>query len=69
MSITLDFTPADIELIQAQAAASNLSIEEFSRKIIMKTIHNATYLSMIDKGMQQIANGTCHQHELIEDTP
>ena len=69
MSITLDFTPTDIELIQAQATANNLNIEEFSRKIIMKAIHNAAYMAMIDQGVQQIANGTCHQHELIEDVP
>ncbi|MBR3457140.1 MAG: hypothetical protein IKH16_03155 [Selenomonadaceae bacterium] len=69
MSITLDFTPTDIELIQAQATASNLSIEEFSRNIIIKTIHNAAYMAMIDQGLQQIAKGTCHHHELIEELP
>ena len=69
MSITLDFTPTDIELIQAQAAASNLSVEEFSRNIIRKAIHNSAYLAMIDQGLQQIANGTCHRHELIEELP
>lgn len=38
MSITLDFTPADTQLIQAQAAANNRSVEEFLKNAILSVI-------------------------------
>ena len=58
MSITIDLSPADIEFVQAQAAAGNVSIEEFSREAIMKAARNASYLAKIDRSIQQMHDGT-----------
>lgn len=33
----------------------------------MKAARNAEYLAMIDRGLAQAENGTCRQHELIEE--
>ncbi len=33
----------------------------------MKAARNAEYLAMIDRGLAQVENGTCRQHELIEE--
>ncbi|MBR3457416.1 MAG: hypothetical protein IKH16_04590 [Selenomonadaceae bacterium] len=57
MSITIDFTPAETQLLQAQATAANISVEEFSRKAIMKAANNAAYLAMLDKSFQQAEEG------------
>lgn len=58
MSITIELSPADIEFVQAQAAAGNVSVEEFSREAIMKAAHNASYLAKIDHAFQQMHDGT-----------
>ena len=58
MSITVDLSPADIEFVQAQAAAGNVSVEEFSREAIMKAARNASYLAKIDHAFQQMHDGT-----------
>ncbi len=58
MSITLDFSPADIQLIQEQANASNVSVEQFSREAIMKAARNAAYLAKIDRAIKQMHEGT-----------
>ena len=57
MSITIDFTPADVEFIAAQAAAGNVSLEEFSKQAILKAAQNAAYLSMLDKSRQEAKEG------------
>jgi len=58
MSITLDFSPADIQLIQEQANASNVSVEQFSHEAIMKAARNAAYMAKIDRGIKQMHEGT-----------
>ena len=57
MSITLDFSPADIELLQAQAKIDNVSIEEYSKAAIMKAVRNAEYLSKLDLAREQVKQG------------
>ena len=57
MSITIDFSPADVQLIQQQAAAGNVSIEQFSREAILKAARNAAYLDKLNKSAQQVKNG------------
>ncbi|MBR2215241.1 MAG: hypothetical protein IJ849_05730 [Selenomonadaceae bacterium] len=66
MSITIDFNAADVQMLQAQATAQNISVEEFSHKTIMKALRNAEYLAKIDRGIGQMKAGTCKSHELIE---
>ena len=56
MSITLDFSPADVQLIQ-QAAAGSVSIEQFSREAILKAARNATYLAKLRKADKEIEQG------------
>ncbi len=57
MSITIDFTPADIQLIQQQATAGNVSIEQFSREAILKAARNAEYIAKLRKSEEQINQG------------
>ena len=41
-----------------------LSLEKYNQ--IMKAARNAEYLSMIDRGIEQLESGKGQQHELIE---
>ena len=41
-----------------------LSLEKYNQ--IMKAARNAEYLSMIDRGIEQLESGRGQQHELIE---
>ena len=52
MSITIDFTPAEIALIKEQATACNTTAEEFIRQASAKAARNAEYLAKLDKGFR-----------------
>ena len=41
-----------------------MSLEQYDQ--IMKAAHNAEYLAMIDRSMDQFSSGNGKQHELIE---
>lgn len=41
-----------------------LSLDKYNQ--IMKAAHNAEYLSMIDRGIEQLSTGKGQHHELIE---
>lgn len=41
-----------------------MSLEQYDQ--IMKAAHNAEYLAMIDRSMDQLSSGNGKQHELIE---
>ena len=66
MTLTIDLTPAETELMQKQATAANTSMESFAHEAALKAARNAEYLAMLDRGFKQIAEGTCTPHELIE---
>lgn len=53
----LNFSPDDTLLIEKYANASNLSIEEFTRKTTMKAIRNAEYLSKLDRAFKNREEG------------
>ncbi|MBQ7480037.1 MAG: hypothetical protein IJT01_14260 [Selenomonadaceae bacterium] len=57
MSITIDFTPAEIALIKEQATACNTTAEEFIRQASAKAARNAEYLAKLDKGFKQMEEG------------
>ena len=57
MSITIDFSPADLQLLQEQAAAGNVSVEEFIRNSSMKSARNAEYLARLDRAFQNMKEG------------
>ena len=57
MSITLNYSPADLQLLKAQAEASNQSVEEFIMESSMKSARNAEYLAMLDKSRKQLQEG------------
>lgn len=54
MSVVIDFSPADMRLVEAQAMAGNISVEEFSRAAVMKAARNAQYLAMLDESERQL---------------
>ncbi len=58
MSITLDFAPADMAIIEQQAAAAKQSIERFIIEAAAKSARNAAYLAKIDRGIKQMHEGT-----------
>ena len=41
-----------------------MSLEQYNQ--IMKAAHNAEYLAMIDRSMDQLSSGNGKKHELIE---
>ena len=41
-----------------------MSLEQYNQ--IMKAAHNAEYLAIIDRSMDQLSSGNGKQHELIE---
>ena len=59
MSITIELSPADAEFLRAQAAARNISAEEFSREAVMKAARNAAYLASIDRAVENADAGHC----------
>ena len=58
MTVTLNYPPADLELLRAQAAAANQSVEDFIINASMKSARNAEYLAKIDRGIKQMHEGT-----------
>ena len=57
MTITLNYQPADMELLKAQAAAANESVEDFIVKASMKSANNAAYLAKLKKSDEEIRQG------------
>ena len=57
MSITINFSPADMALIEAQASANNTTAEEFIRNASAKAARNAAYLAKLDHAAQQVKQG------------
>ncbi|MCU6714346.1 type II toxin-antitoxin system prevent-host-death family antitoxin [Megasphaera butyrica] len=41
-----------------------MSLEKYNE--LMRAVHNAEYLGMIDRGIEQLSQGKGQQHELIE---
>ncbi|MBQ7498746.1 MAG: hypothetical protein IJU00_13100 [Selenomonas sp.] len=58
MTVTLNYPPADLELLKAQAAAAHQSVEDFIIRVSMKSARNAEYLAKIDRGITQMHEGT-----------
>lgn len=58
MTVTLNYLPADLELLRAQAAAANQSVEDFIINASLKSARNAEYLAKIDRGIKQMHEGT-----------
>ena len=58
MTVTLNYAPADLELLRAQATAINQSVEDYIMKASLKSAHNAEYLAKIDLGIKQMHEGT-----------
>lgn len=58
MTVTLNYAPADLELLRTQAAAINQSVEDYIMKVSLKSARNAEYLAKIDRGIKQMHEGT-----------
>ena len=57
MQLTIDFSPADIVLMQERATATNVNIEDYVRKTVLKETNNSAYLSKLEMSREQIRNG------------
>ena len=57
MTITIEYSPAEMEVITAQAKAGNTSVEEFIRTSSSKAARNAEYLAKIDRAYKNKADG------------
>lgn len=66
MSITINFSPADMQSLREYATHTNISVEEFSRQAVIKELHNISYRKKLDKAFDNMANGKWEEHELIE---
>ena len=75
MSLTLTLNEAEEARITDYVRRKKTTVTDFFRETIFREINkeeeeraqrNADYLAMIDRGLKQIAEGRCQQHELIE---
>ena len=66
MPITIDYTPEEVSLLQKHAMAQNVSVEDFIHTLSVKALQNAEYLNKLERAFQQIEDGKCKPHELIE---
>ena len=57
MTLTIDLTPAETELMQKQATAANTSMESFAHEAAMKAARNAEYLSGLKESLHQLEAG------------
>ena len=57
MTVELNYPPADLELIRAQAAAAHQSVEDFIMNASMKSARNAEYLAKIDRAKKRLDEG------------
>lgn len=57
MTITVDYSPADMDIITEQAKAGNTSVEEFVRATSSRAARNAAYLAKLDRARQEIREG------------
>ena len=57
MTITLDYSPDSIAMIERQAEAESTTIEDFIRKASEKAARNAEYLAKLDRARQEIREG------------
>ena len=57
MSITIDFSPADMELIERQASANSTTVEAFIREASAKAARNAEYLARLKQAEKNLKEG------------
>jgi len=57
MSITVDFSPADVQLIRSRASEEKMELSEFIRQTMLKYVRNAAYLAEIDRRTEDIRRG------------
>ena len=53
MSVTIDFPPDTLRLIEEEATAANISLEDF----IKKAANNAAYTAKLDRADEQLRQG------------
>ena len=57
MSISINLSPSDVELIRSQAIEQNISVEEFSREAILNTARNLAYRKRIQQAKKNLDEG------------
>ena len=57
MSITIDFSPADMAMIEEQATLSQVSVDDFIKEAVAKAARNAAYLAELDARIEEVAQG------------
>ena len=57
MPLAVNLSPAEIEFVESQAVAANISVELFAHNAIMKAANNAAYLAKLDRADEQIRQG------------
>ena len=65
MELALSFSDADAMRIEKYAAARNMSVLDFAKRAVMKTVdeeteraaRNAEYLAMLDEGYRDMEEG------------
>ena len=79
MELALSFSDADAMRIEKYAAARNMSVLDFAKRAVMKTVdeeteraaRNAEYLAMLDEGYRDMeeGKGTLMTWEELEALP
>ena len=66
MLVSIEFSPADAAVLEAQAAMQHTNVEDFSRCAVLKELHNAAYTAKLDRAFKNLKDGKWSEHELIE---
>lgn len=64
MKATIDTNKVNIALHQSKENVTFISVER--SKLLEKSVRNAEYLAMIDRGIAQLSEGKGQEHELVE---
>ena len=59
MSITVDLSPAEMDIVRKEAENQNISVEDFSREAIMKQAGNLAYMARIKQAWKNVEEGKC----------
>jgi len=63
VSKPINFAPRELTLFKEEL---DKQLAEGKGVDILKALHNASYLAMLERGFRQIKDGYGHFHELIE---
>ena len=66
MLVSINFNSTDAAALEAMATQNQISVEDFTRRAVLKELRNAAYTAKLDRAFQNLKEGKWTQHELVE---